>query len=338
MNDTNFSASSNLQSLIVAKNLLQTATFKQLWIFLASAGLSSYFDTIRNCTNLPGGSVQLLSLLTHSSEDCLWLKQLSLVLIFLFANKREKTATLGGLYPSSVFMLVYISRKAITTCSFDLWIHLNSFKSLLCSWKHYWTLLCRYHRDLFIDWEMTGYFLIWNNCVHDFFFLQFLSRLIERSGSQNSCNHIKLNKAIVSIATRARTSQFVQYNLIVQFPHFIPNCFHYLFLAASDNWKFCKSINILGNFLLDYFMSTQRTLVLSQSCFEPFSNMRTQKSESFSCTVRNHLWLKSAKCGKELNVENRSRPASFTIRWSSISQKWSHWKIRPGQERRSVID
>lgn len=145
-------------------------------------------------------------------------------------------------------MLLYVSRKAITTWSSDLRIHLNSFKSLHCSWKCYWIPLSRYYRDSFIEWEMMGYFLIQNNYIHDFFFLQCPSRLTERSGSKNGCNQIKLSKAMGSIATPAHTSQFVQYNRLVQFPYFIPNCFHYLFLAASEKWKFCKSTNILGNF------------------------------------------------------------------------------------------
>lgn len=66
-----------------------------------------------------------------------------------------------------------------------------------------------------------------------------------------------------------------------------------------QNRKFCRATSIPGNFLLNYFMSTQWTQVLSLSFFKP-SNTRTQKPESFSCTVRNHLWPTATNCGKKV--------------------------------------
>lgn len=139
-----------------------------------------------------------------------------------------------------------------------------------------------------------GYFLIWKNYIHDFFFFQFLSRLTERSRSKNSCNQIKQNKA--SFLT-----------------------------SASNNWKFCRATRILGNFLLNYIMSTQWTQVLSQSFFKT-SNTRTQKSESFSCTVRNHLWLRATNCGK----------TSFSLFHSNVMQYYTI--MEPFKKKKTDLD
>lgn len=91
--------------------------------------------------NLLGGATELLNLLPDPQLgdfcDCYHLH-------LFFEKKRQKPAALEGLYPPGAFMLVQVSRKAITTWSCDLWIHLKSFKSLSCSWEHYWILLCRH--------------------------------------------------------------------------------------------------------------------------------------------------------------------------------------------------
>lgn len=148
------------------------------------------------------------------------------------------------------------------------------------SWKRSRILLWRYYRNLLSEkWWVI--FSSGRTTFMIFFFFQFLSRLTERSRSKNSCNQIKLNKA--SFLT-----------------------------SASNNWKFCRATSILGNFLLNYIMSTQWTQVLSQSFFKP-SNTRTQKSESFSCTVRNHLWLRATNCGK----------TSFSLFHSNVMQYYT---------------
>lgn len=117
----------DLCGLMAAKNLLQQL---QLWILIASVYLTLCSD--RTSWEEPLNSST--SFLTHSQE-------ISVTVItstFLFEKKRQKPAALEGLCPPGAFMLVQVGRKAITTWSCDLWIHLNSFKSLSCSWEHYW--------------------------------------------------------------------------------------------------------------------------------------------------------------------------------------------------------
>lgn len=145
MYDSNFPTKSNLKSPIAAKNLLQTATFQQLWILLTSAWLSSHLTQSETAQTSRENLFYYQVFLTSSLDDCLWLEQLSPVLILLLAKKKQKTATLGGFHPPSVFMIVYVSNKAISTWSFDLWTH--SSKSLLCSWEHYWILTCRCYSE-----------------------------------------------------------------------------------------------------------------------------------------------------------------------------------------------
>lgn len=220
------------------QNLLQQL---QLWILTVSGCLTLCSD--RTSWEEPLNSST--SLLTHSWE----ISVTAITSTCLFEEKRQKPAALGGLYPPGAFMLVQVSRKAITTWSLTCEFTSTALKA--CPAAGSTTgYSCVGIRDSFIEWRVTAYFLIWINYVHFFFSPQFLSRLTGRPESQNGCNQIKLSKATVSTDTGVYSAHFAQNNPIAVSP------FHTkLVLTASDNQKFSKSTLTLRISLLNYFTS-----------------------------------------------------------------------------------
>lgn len=220
------------------QNLLQQL---QLWILTVSGCLTLCSD--RTSWEEPLNSST--SLLTHSWE----ISVTAMTSTCLFEKKRQKPAALGGLYPPGAFLLVQVSRKAITTWSLTCEFTSTAFKA--CPAAGSTTgYSCVGIRDSFIEWGVTAYFLIWINYVHLFFSPQFLSGLTGRPESQNGCNQIKLSKATVSTDTGAYSAHFAQNNPIAVSP------FHTkLVLTASDNQKFSKSTLTLRISLLNYFTS-----------------------------------------------------------------------------------